>query len=352
MHAIMECLERLAQFGTEPENVRVATAESLGEAAISPNAFGLYSDAQYAAPGFPFAPYSKKAPLEWVEVIEVGTEQPRFIPVEFVYPRAKQHRQLLVAETSTGTAAHTSRDAACLAAFCELVERDSLLMFWHRQPPTALISIDSPANPAAHDLEVIRSKGFVVVLCELNYDLGIPCVLALAMKGGRLAAGAGCHPLLQCAIEQALRELGTSLKWQQQYEGSPRRWIAVQQVVLPKDHLTLYDGGPWHDLFCQTLNNAIRLPPKHVFNDASADLSTAESLENVFGHLSSQNYSLFTCDLPHPVLKLYGVSVVRSFAPGLVPMYFGHDRIRFGARRLRTRESPGRLCNLLPHFFP
>src|SRR5438046_1976043 len=82
--AVMECLERYAQFGCTAPIAIVQSCESLGARAVSPPALGLYSSGQYAAPGFPCVPFTPHSPLEWLEVEDVFGGPPRLIPVEWI----------------------------------------------------------------------------------------------------------------------------------------------------------------------------------------------------------------------------------------------------------------------------
>jgi ribosomal protein S12 methylthiotransferase accessory factor len=348
--AIMECVERFAPYCCDVPPTRVASGESLGLDAISPNAFGLYSDSQYNYPRFPFVRYVERKPLEWLAVKEMTVERECFVPIEFAYPMATIGRQRLVGETSNGAAAHRSRDAARLSALCELIERDSVLMFWHRQPPTRVLPAASMSAAALHDLDLIRAMGYVVVVCDLTYDLAIPCVLALAFRGDRVVYGSGCHPSVVQSADHAVRELATLLRWQIQYLDAPRRLAALDEVRKPKDHHALYDGGPLHGLLRQALDHALSLPTPHRDWSGLSTVSDEESLGQVVDQLKSQGYDVYECDLTPPIARRFGVWVVRAFVPGLIPMYFGWDQIRFGCRRIWSREAPGRLCNLLPHF--
>ncbi|MBW4028421.1 MAG: YcaO-like family protein [Acidobacteria bacterium] len=351
--AIMEGAERFSQFCTAPSQLQVATGASLGDEKISPHAMGLYADAQYAKPGFPFSPYAEDHALEWIAVEDLCNRQRSYVPVEFVYPRIPLQRKKLVAETSSGTAAHTSLAAAQLAAICELVERDSILLFWHRRPGTGVLQVDAELSPdAAGDLDAMRRMGFVIVVCRLDYDLAIPCVLSFALKGNRVAYGAGCHPSLKLALEHSARELGNLLRWQISFP-APRPWMTLQRVTDPADHHALYDDGPFHSLIRDTLEDAVRARPSRSHdsdNKAMEKMAASDALQEVSARLCARGLRIYTCDLTPPSMQACGVSVVRALAPGLIPMYFGYDRLRLGCRRLWMREAPGRLCNLLPHF--
>jgi ribosomal protein S12 methylthiotransferase accessory factor len=350
--AIMECCERFAQFTCVPSAglTTVAGAE-LGDLVVSPESFGLYCDFQYTAPGFPFARYADREPIEWIEVREVLTGKPRYVPVEFVYPHASRDQKLLLQENSSGTAAHASPAAARLAALCELIERDAAMMFWHRQPATAMLQLDETnSTSATGDIEAIRAMGYVVIGCRLMYDLGVPCVLIIALRGDRFAYGLGCHPSLTEALEHAIRELSLLLRWQWEQAWGPRVWSWPHEVRKPSDHFALYDAGPYHALLRQILENTLR-PPSFAEEDAAEWTSTAgRALDFVIARLVARGYTIYEFDLTPPALAECGASVIRTLVPGLIPLYFGYDMMRFGCRRLWGRDGPGRFCNLLPHF--
>jgi len=343
--AIMECLERYAQFQRTPPQLRRASGALLGEAVLPPESLGLYAQDQYGDPDFPFARYSPEATLDWVEVIDAASRQRYHVPAEFVYPRAAAGRKPLAAETSSGTAAHYSHDAALMGAVCELIERDSLLMFWHRQPETIALNIESSLSPeAAEDLENVRKMGYLTVVCCLQYDLPLPSVLALALRDNRFAWGAGCHPHLKDAVEHAVCELGRLVRWHVLESGGVRPWHYLSQVKKPGDHYALYDGGPFHSILRHTLAHTVRpglpLPPALPF----------ETLADIVRSLESKRFRVYECDLTPAEIRSFGVVIERALVPGLIPLNFGYNTIRLGCRRLWSRDAPGRFRTLLPHF--
>lgn len=348
--AVMECIERYSQFCCEPSHLCVATGRALGASAVSPLAFGLYSDSQYGAGCFPFAKYVDTDPMPWAKVTAVNGQGDRYVPVAFAYPHFVTAQPPLVAETSSGTAAHTAPASAQLASLCELIERDSLLLFWHRQPPTRAWPVSQLSSEAIHDIEAIRAMGYVVVLCDLTYDLGIPCALALALCGDRIAHGSGCHPSMRQAANHALREMSTLLRWQQRHWEAPRNLLRLEQVTSAAAHQALYDGGPLHSLFRKVLDRAMHLGQGCNLSTTTCEVSDERSLDFVVDRLQQCGYTLYESDLTPPEVRSLGIRVTRSFVPGLIPLYFGYDRIRFACQRLSGRASPGRLGNLLPHF--
>src|SRR5215207_2317508 len=353
LRATMECIERYAQFA--PQNPPVAVVDtyaSLKEIAISPSECGLYSSAQYATQNFGFAPFSEHTPLEWVEVLDLLSGAKRLVPVEFVYPRVLLTRSRLVAETSNGTAAHVNQDSAVVAAACEVVERDSVMLFWYRQPRTAAMPIEAiPAPQLRDELRTVQAMGFLIKVCYLVYDVGIPCFLIVALKGNNFAYGLGCHPSWRQALGHAVTELGQSLVALRKRSRNASEYRFLPDIRTPEDHYALYNRKPFHDVLRHYLTRMSGVKePGHW--DATEDESSGDTgtLEHLIETLASLDYRIYTCDLTPAVLKNCGVHVTRVLVPGLIPIHFGYDRLRLGCGRLWKAGHPGRLSTLLPHF--
>jgi ribosomal protein S12 methylthiotransferase accessory factor len=367
--AVMECVERYAQFqphiSTPNSHIKglnencdrspvtvIDSYASLKKNAILPTACGLYSDAQYAAPGFSCVPFSEQMSIEWIEVSEALTNTRKFVPIEFIYPRVCLNRSPIVTETSSGTAAHFDKDAAMLLAICEVIERDSLMLFWYRQPPTATIPIETIPVPALReDLRSIQALGFVVTVCCLRYDLEVPCFLAIAIKGNSFLYGLGCHPDWFCALSHAVVELSQSLFSQRRTPSREVKYQFLPHVKTPEEHYALYNKGFLHhvlrQLFAQVLYSQKPEDGNMAFNEY---VSEKEYLNRILETLTTLGYRTYICDITPKKLADYGIYVVRALVPGLIPIHFGYDRLRIGCRRLWADGYPGRFSTFLPHF--
>jgi ribosomal protein S12 methylthiotransferase accessory factor len=334
VRAMMECVERQAQFGELRRPISIAAFTEIADAAIHPLDLGLYSEAQYRAPGFVCSPFSVDARLEWIEGYELVSGVPALAPVEFVYPDAVLGRRPLVHETSSGTAARECPSAATLAAVCEVIERDAFMVFWHRQPPTATLLLQAlPRCASTEQLQTLQAKGFVVTIACLDSGLGVPCFLAIAFRGQEFAYGLGCHPHGLSALEHAVYELLAGVSW-----------IDEPTASAHEDHYPRYHRGPFHrslrDMLARTLKRPVGYHPwLEMFRS---------DLETVLARLSERGHRALAFDLSPA--ELPDVHVRRVLVPGLVPLYFGADRIRLGCGRLVGHETPGRFSTLLPHF--
>jgi ribosomal protein S12 methylthiotransferase accessory factor len=355
LRAVMECAERHAQFGrSNPPIAALDTFRSLGTDAVSPALCGLYSARQYATTGFGLSPFSQHSPLEWLTIVHLPSGARRLLPVEFVYPRASLKRPRLVVESSSGTAAHTDPCAAILAGLCEVIERDCLMVFWYRQPRTRAVAVEAiPYHEFRSDLRRLQQMGYVVTVCSLAYELDVPCFLVVALKGNSFVCGAGCHPDWRRALRHAVGELGQSLRQLMETPSATVVSRSLADVRTPADHYALYNRGPLHSVLRQVLAQALRPASDLPWQDYEVTpAGDARAVDALVGMLARRGWDAYSCDLTPPELQDCGVHVRRVLVPGLVPVHFGYDRLRLGCRRLWDRHTPGRLCTLLPHFFP
>ena len=344
--ATIECAERWAQFCHRTKPIVRDSAAALGAAAIDPRRLGLYAAEQYMTPGFELAAFDPAAPLEWVACRSLHDGRQVLVPLEFVHPHASfRTRRRLVAESSSGTAAHLSVASAQLAAVCEVIERDAAMMLWHRHAPARLVPLAAAREEeSAEALAALRRDGAIALLLSLDRDLGVHVSLAVALsEGRRFAYGLGCHPVPAVAERRAVRELTHRTAERR----VPRaRLVGVPAARTPADHLALYDGGPLHAAVRSMLSTA-----REPLGDDEGEEPVDDPLTFVLGAIETRGLCALGCDITPPPYAAAGVSVVRALVPGLVPLYFGHDRIRLGCRRLVGDDAPGRLVSLLPHPF-
>jgi ribosomal protein S12 methylthiotransferase accessory factor len=224
------------------------------------------------------------------------------------------------------------------------------MLFWYRRPPTATLPIEyiEPA-PLRNELRSLQALGFVVTVCQLIYDLDLPCFLVVAFRGADFAYGLGCETSPEEALGHAVRELGVRLRWL--LSSAPRRILfkSMRSTSTPDDHYALYCRGPLHDVLRSALKQILVLPPA-TLPPRIANGSVKERLELLAAGLAERGFRIFWRDITAPEVAASGLRVIRVLVPGLIPLHFGFDRLRMGCQRLVGKNSPGRLCTLLPHF--
>jgi ribosomal protein S12 methylthiotransferase accessory factor len=344
--ALGEALERYCASVYDHELLRHAAYEDLDEAAILPSSFALFSDRQYSAFQAAWArggrewcyePFTERTRTAWVPGYSLTRARTRLAPAAFVYlPYWYERDEPYVADSfSTGLACARSRDAATLAALCEVVERDALCILWYNALTPRRIALDGGDELE----ELYRSRfarpGRQLVLLDATSDIAIPTVVAVLIdERGGSAVGAAAHPLAFEAARKALSEAAQAriTAKRELVVGSARRYAPdFRDVVAFADHLRAYTapGMRRHLQFLLRADRTIRLA------DLPGASAPADPLRHCLRLLEAGGWEPLAFDLTSLDVRQAGYRVVRVVIPGLVPLTARHEAPCWGGRRLR-----------------
>ncbi len=232
---LCEALERHSAIFRGDEPRRTARMSELGEAAIDPRDCLLFSEKQYrereaanARPSrFNFVPlpFDAERPIEWSPVWSLTRGEIRYLPTAFCYfdyPLPKDQR--FCASCSNGNAAGNTLEEAVLQGFLELVERDSVALWWYNRVRRPGVDLDSFEEPYLTDLvqQLARHEREMCVI-DLTSDLQIPVFAAWSRRtsAGRKASdgaeqivfGFGAHLDAKIALLRAVTEMNQMLSY-------------------------------------------------------------------------------------------------------------------------------------------
>jgi ribosomal protein S12 methylthiotransferase accessory factor len=221
--ALGEMTERLLailHFTSLQERVRYGSYLELARAGyqgLAPDEVPLFAAAQYAAPGFEFAPFEEDTWLGWVEGSDLLTGEPVWVPAQLVLMYYKPHpdERMIGYATTAGLAFQTARLRAILHGLFEVIERDALNIRWYSRLPPARIIVDLKRVLAA-ELGVPQSRmktpDLDVDVFLLTLDSPIPVVATIGIDRSRVdrafLGGTGASSRREDALAQALFELG------------------------------------------------------------------------------------------------------------------------------------------------
>ncbi|HLK45223.1 MAG TPA: TOMM precursor leader peptide-binding protein, partial [Acidimicrobiales bacterium] len=338
--ALGEAIERSSTMFHGDEPRRSATFLELGDEAIDPGSYLLFSDRQYlhraiwnlGASQFNevFEPFRADATMDWSPLWSLSQQRTRWLPTRLIYFACPptEGRWAAFAD-SNGCAAGTSLEDATLQGFCELIERDSVALWWYnrvRRPGIDLSTFDDPYVGTV--LAAYERLGREVWALDLTSDLGIPAVGAIS----RVADGPqediliafGAHLDPKVALLRALGEMTQFIAGVHptSVDGHelPRfddptflRWcetatVANQPYLLPDASVAPLDGTRWQGL-------------------AADDL--ADDLRRCQETVEAAGLELLVVNLTRPDV---GLPVVKVVVPGL--------------RHFWPRYAPGRLYDL------
>ncbi len=156
--ALCEGLERFSAVYRGDELRRRARFVDLGEDAIHPGTFLLFSDKQYrerearnahrpAHDEIPL-PFDSEADIDWSPIWSLSRQAMRWLPITFCYFHAPHYPSATYCwSDSNGNAAGNTREEAILQGFLELVERDGVALWWYNRVRLPAVDLESFAEP-------------------------------------------------------------------------------------------------------------------------------------------------------------------------------------------------------------
>jgi ribosomal protein S12 methylthiotransferase accessory factor len=357
--AIGEALERYCSSTYAPAELQFGPPPS-DAPYLEPSAFMLYTDRQYAAPGFPFRRYETGAALHWRRAIRLdGT--PIFVPASETYLSFPSYAlgENFSLLTSTGLSAGETLDAAILGGLYECIERDAFVLNWMNRLTPAEVALDGfPLCEYARG--VFAHSGIDLRVFLLASDIAVPVAMAVTVdRSGRVPAGAvglGCHLSGSRAVERAVFEVCQVYASE---SGRPRQALTYQEVRTLEDHGGFFSIperlNEFDHLFASASCTGASALPETAPDDVSVDLARVSQAVEAVGA------TVAFVDLTTADLRDFPVRVVRTFAAGLQPIHFGFGWERLGGTRLYsiaqrvgqdTRIRTEADLNFCPHPLP
>jgi ribosomal protein S12 methylthiotransferase accessory factor len=225
--ALCEGLERYSAVFRGDEPRCRARASDLGDAAIHPDRCLLFSDKQYResnvwnARGNRFdevpQPFDPGAELEWTPVWSLTRGAVCYLPTAFCYFNYPQDPDRIYCwSDSNGNAAGNTLEEAILQGFLELVERDSVALWWYNRVRRPGVDLDSFAEPWLGQLRsYLASHQRDLWVLDITSDLAIPAFAAMSRRtdgaAEQIMFGFGAHLDARVALLRAVTELNQML---------------------------------------------------------------------------------------------------------------------------------------------
>ena len=180
IRALCESVERYCSILYQTRELKMDTFNNIDEYALDPMRLLRCSDAeiQRTKPAFMTKQPDRDSAEPWMQGFSLTHNKPIWVPLTAVYLGLpfplNQHLQLPM---SSGFAAGSTYQQAVLSGITELIERDSLSLWWLHQLPMPRIDPDSFKDPAITTLiNKLAAQGVQSHLLDLTTELGIPVV--------------------------------------------------------------------------------------------------------------------------------------------------------------------------------
>ena len=339
---LCEGLERYSGVFRGDESRRTARMADLGSAAIDLSDCLLFSDRQFreretinagdSSYSFVPKPFDSTAEIEWSPVWSLSRQEKRYLPTAFCYydyPQPTGHCFCIA--DSNGCAAGNTLEEAILQGFLELVERDSVALWWYNRVRRPGVDLDSFGEPYLRELaDCLATHEREMHVLDLTSDLAIPVFAVWSRRiGGRsgpdaaeqIVLGFGAHLDPKIALLRAATEMNQMLSY----------LLQAPPDKVYSDHVTDRETVRW-------LKTATAENQPYLLPDTTAPLRTAgdyapastddiaQDVNDCRTLVERQGLEMLVLNQTRPEI---GLPVVKVVVPGL--------------RHFWTRFAPGRL---------
>lgn len=366
--AIGESVERYCSDMCDVDDVLLLPYREVKKQATDPRRFALFHSHQYSAPDFPYAPITEDTIIGWVQGFSLTRNEPTLVPASLVHlsyaPRSKN--EIFEVGPVSGYACGNTIEEAILGGICEVVERDSFMVFWYNMLTVPAIDLSSFRSQEIRQVLGRYHSAPVRIFCaDITTDTKIPAALAvmtsrqLGWPAAVVATAADLQP--ERAIIRALLELSANHLFIRSVLEAGLHPIprAPQQVNDQEDHGLFYCSAE------RLRHLDLVLRPRRVARaqdfESHASVDVKENIETCVERLARLDLEVIVVEITTPDMKELGFRVVKVLVPGMQPIDFGVRWPHLGGHRIyeapvrmgyrRAKAQPWEL-NLFPHPFP
>jgi len=225
--AICELLERFSGIYRGDEERRRATYTDLGDDAVHPSACTLFSEQQYcerenwnrSEGKYNWVPerFEERRPIDWSPVWSLTQSRVKYLPTAycyFGYPFDRSHD--FCRPDSNGNSAGNNLEEAIVYAFLEIVERESVALWWYNRVRRPGVDLGSFELDYLRKVRIAYDMiGRSLYALDVTTTRGIPTFVAISeshdpMQHNRIF-GFGAHFDPKQALLKAVTELNQFL---------------------------------------------------------------------------------------------------------------------------------------------
>ncbi|WP_239078008.1 YcaO-like family protein [Streptomyces sp. SID9124] len=341
--AIAEAAERYTGWDVLDERRVVASAASLDGACLEPWRYPRCSDAEYARPGCPAAPFDPAAEIRWASGTDLISGEPVWVPaVMACFGLAEPSpSERFSPRISTGFAVHTDPVRAVVGGMLEVLERDAVAVLWLQRLRLPRVAAADLGVRAAELAEWCRLRFMDVHFFDATTDLGVPTVYCLICsehdRRASRVVGASADRDMASAAEKALLEaLGAPMFIHHVGEDAvPRDFADMRAAGDTARYMGLADRSEAFDFL---LDEGARGPS---VVRAPLDDDPATALRDLVGRLADAGMRPVVVDRTTSELAEVGLTAVNVVVADLQPMSL-HPLAQFTAHP-RLYEAPARM---------
>jgi ribosomal protein S12 methylthiotransferase accessory factor len=162
-------------------------------------------------------PFDEEKEIEWTPIWSITQECFKYLPTAYCYYNYPIHKEhFFGGADSNGNASGNTKEEAILQGFLELVERDSVCLWWYSRLKKPLVNLESFDEPYFQSLKAYHKSIYRDLwVLDITSDFNIPTFVGISRRNDKnaedIVIGFGTHFDPKIAISRALTEVNQFL---------------------------------------------------------------------------------------------------------------------------------------------
>ncbi|MEK7472966.1 MAG: YcaO-like family protein [Patescibacteria group bacterium] len=365
LKSLCESTERYCNFFFKKEST--FTTKSINHMNcnfIDPRSISAFSKNQLKKDEFKKFRIDNNSVFRWTDCISLLVDKQYLIPSQFIYlsyPYLKNEPSIYSA-ISTGVAGGANISAAIVRGICEVVERDSFMIFYLNKITPSKINLRNIDNPEIRKLQLILDRyKFEVVVLDITTDIKIPTIASIIINrsgiGKAVSVGLKCDFDIIKAISGSIEEALHTRSWlRSSFEDEPMK-VNIQDLQKSSD--IKLRGFLWYGTEAiKNINFWIENANIKDINYSSNLMKSGEKLKTLIEIFKNKKYDLYYKDITIEKFKKLNYHIVKVIIPKMQPIYLnekypllGGDRLYSIPEKLGFKRKLELNLNKFPHPF-
>ncbi|MDP3918026.1 MAG: YcaO-like family protein [Candidatus Woesebacteria bacterium] len=367
--ALLKCLcestERYCNFFFKKEStVTTKSINHMNCEFIDPRSISSFSKNQLKKDEFKKFTIDNNSVFRWTDCISLLDDKQYLIPSQFIYlsyPYLKNEPSIYSA-ISTGVAGGANLSAAIVRGICEVIERDSFMIFYLNKITPPKINLKNIDDPEIRKLQSILDRyKFEIVVLDITTDIKIPTIASVIINrsgiGKAISVGLKCDFDILKAISGSIEEALHTRSWlRSSFEDEPTK-VSIQDLQKSSD--IKLRGFLWYDTEAiKNLDFWICNTKLKNVNYNSKIMKSGEKLKRLIEIFKIKNYDIYYKDITIEKFKKLNYHIVKVIIPKMQPIYLnekypllGGDRLYKVPEKLGFKIKSEKELNKFPHPF-
>lgn len=339
MKALGEVIERYCLAIYKKTNFKISSYKKIKNIAVNPKDFSSFTKEQLNTKEFRNFRFDEKAKFKWVKGFSIFERKEKYLPAQLIYvPYIFSNEPVIRLPISTGAAAGTSLSGALYRGLCEIIERDSFMIYFLNRISPAKIDFSNCKDKEINKiLNYIKRYELEILIFDITTDIKIPTILSIIIDrtgiGPTVSLGLKTDLNIRKALLGSIEESLQSRSWirDEMYNRKRTKNIFKDIIIERGLYWSKKERIKKLDFFLKTAKM------KDYENYKINAISDAKKkLEIILKELKKANVNIYFFDITLPFVKKKGFNVVKILADKIQPLYLDEKYKYLGGERLSS----------------